>query len=319
MTTEAQRRPATISDYISIMRIDHWFKNIFMLPGLVIAWLAYPPEVNVAFLLRIVTGVFATCLIASANYVINEWLDAPFDRHHPTKKFRASVVADLQGPVVWSLWLGLAVVGLGLGWTISPAFFWTEVWLLVMGILYNVPPFRTKDRIYMDVLSESINNPIRLLLGWYLIVPSALPPSSMIMAYWMGGAFLMATKRYAEYRMIGDPQRAGQYRRSFKFYTERKLLISLFFYAITAAFFLGIFLVKDRIELLLSFPLFALLFAWYLDMAFDEDSAVQHPEKLYHHKKYMAYVVFLSIVVFALFYFDIPALHYLLERTFSLN
>ena len=29
---------------------------------------------------------FCTCMIASANYVINEWLDARFDKYHPTKK-----------------------------------------------------------------------------------------------------------------------------------------------------------------------------------------------------------------------------------------
>ena len=30
------------------------------------------------------------CFIASANYIINEILDAPFDAMHPTKKLRAS-------------------------------------------------------------------------------------------------------------------------------------------------------------------------------------------------------------------------------------
>ena len=35
----------------------------------------------------------------------------------------------------------------------------------------------------------------------------------------MAGAFLMAVKRYAEYRMIGDPDRAGLYRKSFSKYT----------------------------------------------------------------------------------------------------
>ncbi len=38
-----------------------------------------------------------------------------------------------------------------------------------MGVLYNVKPFRTKDIAYLDVLSESINNAIRLLLGWFFV------------------------------------------------------------------------------------------------------------------------------------------------------
>ncbi len=43
----------------------------------------------------ILMSFFATCLIASANYVINEWLDAEFDQFHPTKKVR---------PVVGGYW-----------------------------------------------------------------------------------------------------------------------------------------------------------------------------------------------------------------------
>src|SRR5690606_6353933 len=103
--------------------------------------------------------------------------------------------------------------------------------LLLMGILYNVQPFRTKDKPYLDVLSESFNNPLRLLLGWSILVHDGLPPSSILLAFWMGGAFLMAVKRYSEYRFIDDPARAGLYRNSFRYYSERTLLLSSFFYA----------------------------------------------------------------------------------------
>jgi len=52
----------------------------------------------------------------------------------------------------------------------------SAVWLWVMGIAYNVPPLRTKEWPYLDVLSESINNPIRLLLGWFALVSVRFPP-----------------------------------------------------------------------------------------------------------------------------------------------
>jgi hypothetical protein len=51
-----------------------------------------------------------------------------------------------------------------------------------------------------------------------------LPPASALLAYWMGGALLMAIKRYSEYRGIGDPARAALYRRSFARYTPRTRL-----------------------------------------------------------------------------------------------
>jgi 4-hydroxybenzoate polyprenyltransferase len=321
---------AGIKEYVTIARLDHWFKNIFMLPGMVFAYLIYQTPLDLPILYKVIVGIASTCLIASANYVINEFLDAEFDRFHPVKSQRTAVQTVLNPLYVYLQWFVLAAVGLSLAYLINIQFVVTEAFLLFMGLMYNVKPFRTKDKVYLDVLSESVNNPIRLALGWFIFVPSALlsgdntesywailPPASIILAYWMGGAFLMATKRFAEYRFINDPERAGLYRRSFKFYTENNLLISMFFYALTAAFFLGIFLIKHRVELLVSFPFFALLFAWYLKIGLRKDSVVQGPEKLHHEKKFMIYVALFTLLLAGLLYVDIPALQWFLKQSFQ--
>jgi len=174
------------------------------------------------------------------------------------------VTGKIQAKYIFLEYLLLIAVGLSLASLLHREFLFFSWVLLAMGVIYNVRPMRSKDRAYLDVLSESVNNPLRLLLGWSALVSGSLLPSSILIAYWMGGAFLMAVKRYAEYRSIGDPERAGLYRRSFRSYSERTLLLSAFFYAINSAFFLAIFLIKYRIELMLSFPLFAILFVWYL-------------------------------------------------------
>jgi hypothetical protein len=153
-------------------------------------------------------------------------------------------------------------------------------------------------------------------MGWLIAVPNAFPPSSLLLGYWFGGAFLMAVKRFAEFRTIGDRAIAGQYRQSFKHYTEESLLGSAVFHAMAASLFLGVFLVKYRIELLLSFPLIALLFAWYIRIGYDEDSAAQHPEKLLQQRKFMVYVVLLAMFMAFLFVKDIPALNFFLRDTF---
>ncbi|WP_207425917.1 UbiA prenyltransferase family protein [Pedobacter sp. SYSU D00535] len=325
-------RPAGLKEYVTIARPDHWFKNIFMLPGMLFAFLVYNTPLSFSFFFNLVAGVVATCLIASANYVINEYLDAEFDRFHPLKKNRSAVQTVLNPVYVGIQWFVLAGVGLTISYFINMPFLALEAFLLFMGIMYNVRPFRTKERVYLDVLSESVNNPIRLALGWFIFVPAALlpqsfsdpswmiiPPSSIILAYWMGGAFLMATKRFAEYRFINNPEQAGLYRRSFKYYTENSLLISMFFYALTSAFFLGIFLIKHRIELIISFPFFALLFAWYLQIGLRKDSVVQGPEKLHREKKFMAYVIAFVVLLMALIYIDIPALTWFLKQSFQYN
>ena len=296
--------------YIKIARPDHWVKNVFILPGVVIAVLLTSPVITMGTAVKLVIGFFATCFIASANYVINEWLDAEFDKYHPTKKFRPVVSENMKFSLVMVEYAIFIVLGLGCSLFINMPFFYMELWLLVMGVLYNVKPIRTKDIPYLDVLSESINNMIRLLLGWFIITSEFQPPSSILIGYWFAGAFLMATKRFAEYRMIGDPSQAGLYRKSFKSYTEVSLLVSAFFYAMCATFFIGVFMIKYRIEYLVAMPFIFGLFCFYLAISFKPDSAVQKPEKLYREKKLLIYIAVLVVILLVLSFIDIPMLDY---------
>ncbi len=297
--------------YISIARPDHWFKNFFMLPGIILA-LQHDNNILMSnLLLKVGLGVISICLIASANYVINEWLDLESDKFHPTKKNRPFITKDLKARWVYIEYILLAIVGIIIAFFISKLYLITTLVFLLAGILYNVKPFRTKDKVYLDVISESINNPLRLCMGWFTIAPHTFPPSSILMSYWMGGAFLMAAKRFAEYRFINNPKTAGLYRASFKQYDEKKLLTSIVFYAILSSFFLSTFLIKHKIELILCFPLFSILFAWYLNIAFKDNSPAQHPEKLYKEKSFTIFVIFLAIFTIIMIKIQLPFLQVL--------
>lgn len=297
-----------MKNYIKIARPDHWVKNIFIMPGIAVAFLLVGLPSAAVLIKNFVLGFFATCMIASANYVINEWLDAEFDKYHPTKKYRPVVSSNMKFSLVMVEYTILAVLGIGASIFINKSFLWMEVWLLVMGIIYNVKPIRSKDIPFFDVLSESINNMIRLLLGWFIVTNTQIPPGSILLGYWMGGAFLMGIKRFAEYRMIGDPQVAGLYRKSFAHYTEQTLLCSSMFYAFCATFCMGIFLIKYRLEYVLAMPFLFLLFVYYLYIAFKEDSAVQKPEKLYKEKKLIFFVILIVIIFVILTFVNIPIL-----------
>lgn len=302
-----QQNTAPIGAYIKIARPDHWVKNVFIMPGLVLALiLIRMPDEWGSFIIKLAAGFFATCFIASANYVINEWLDAEFDKYHPTKKNRPVVSQNMKFSLVMAEYAVCIVLGLLLSIAVNIPLLLTELWLLVMGVLYNVKPIRTKDIVYLDVLSESINNMIRLLLGWFIVCEDVYPPSSILVGYWMAGAFLMAVKRYAEYRMINNPSLAGSYRKSFATYTEASLLCSSFFYALCATFLIGIFLLKYRIEYIVAIPVLFLLFCYYLYIAHKPDSAAQKPEKLFREKKLMILVGVLVVLFALLTVIDIP-------------
>ena len=300
--------------YIKIARPDHWVKNAFILPGIVIAFLLTDYSISVSqFVMRFICGFIATCFIASANYVINEWLDAEFDKFHPTKKYRPVVSENMKFSLVMLEYAICIVLGVGFSLLVNIPFLVVELILLFMGVVYNVKPLRTKDIVYLDVISESVNNMLRLLLGWFIVSDSLIPPSSILIGYWFAGAFLMATKRFAEYRMIGDPEKAGLYRKSFKHYTEVKLLVSSFFYAMCATFFIGVFMIKYRMQYILGMPLIFGLFCFYLAIAFKPDSAAQKPEKLYKEKSLLIYLLILVVVLIALTFIDIPMPDYWLN------
>lgn len=311
-TIAAERRLATgVWPYLEIARADHWFKNSFMLLGVILAVFYEPSVARWSSLVPLAIGVLATCMVASSNYVLNEVLDAPGDRLHPEKKYRPVPSGRVRPALAYLEWLVFALVGFALALSVNWYFFFAALSLWVMGIFYNVPPLRTKEWPYLDVLSESINNPIRLLLGWFALVTTHVPPVSLAIAYWMIGAFFMAMKRFAEFRHIGDKRVAAAYRRSFSYYTEERLLGSLMFYATTCTLFAGIFIVRYHLELILFAPVGAGVFAYYMHLGLRPDSPVQNPERLYRERGFFAYMVGATVLFVVLMFTSIPAIYHL--------
>jgi decaprenyl-phosphate phosphoribosyltransferase len=308
------RRP-TLRGHIAIMRVDHWVKQVFVLPGIVAALSAGTSDIPGGLWSRLVVGMASVCLVSSSNYVINEVLDAPSDLSHPVKRHRPVPSGQVSVPLAYVQWLALMVVGVGIGFWVNPAFGLTMLALWVMGCVYNIRPVRSKDLPYVDVLSESINNPLRMLGGWYMTGTLAFPPTSLLISYWMVGCYFMAIKRYAEYRDIDDPLRAAAYRKSFSYYTLQRLLVSIVFYSAAAMLFLGAFVMRYRLELILSFPLIAFVMAVYLGLAFRPESAVVNPEKLYKEPLLMAAVVLCASTMLVLMIVDIPLLSSVFQPT----
>ncbi len=305
----------TLFGHLQIARVDHWFKNVFVLPGIVVALSLDAEHVAPHLWLRIVLGLLAVCLVASSNYVINELMDAGFDRFHPVKCNRPVPSGRISIPLAYVEWLALAALGFGIALRISLYFTATLAILWVMGCIYNIPPARSKDLPYVDVLSEAINNPLRLLAGWFIATSASIAPGSLLLSYWMIGCYFMAIKRFAECRNLGDKAHIAAYRKSLAFFNEQQLLVAIMFYGSTAMLFFGAFVMRYRLEFIVTFPLVAAVMASYLSIAFKEDSPAQHPERLYREPVLMTAVLACTLVMVLCLFIDMPVLYKIFRPT----
>src|SRR5262245_51759600 len=130
---------AALAPYAAIARPDHWFKNVFMALGLVLAFFCHPDLFNAGAVWPVLWAVAATCVVASSNYVLNEVLDAPTDRSHPVKRHRPVPSGRVSVPLALAEWVGLGVLGLWMAAQLNAPFFWSAALLLAMGCVYNIP------------------------------------------------------------------------------------------------------------------------------------------------------------------------------------
>ena len=247
-----------------------------------------------------------TWAISTANYIINEIVDVPYDKHHPQKQHRPLVTGLIQkAPLLISAVL-ISAASLILAYIHFPnrIFLLSLASLLLAGIFYNVKPFRTKDIPFLDSISESANNPIRFFIGWFAFCPSAIyPPVSLLICWWAFGNYLMAAKRVSEFRFLKD--KAGDYRQSLKKYTRTSLILNMA--VTTIVFFVMYTLFALDYKLQSFFFLLPLVFFYFYLIArktFREKQVMEEPERLLYHFKFSLYTLLLVVAFFLSFLFD---------------
>src|SRR3954467_5554178 len=107
VSNHAAQPAARFSDYLAIARPDHWIKHVLIIPGVAFAMImsgAGPIDFT-ALAERLLARLLVAMGLSSANYTINEWLYAPFDAMHPTKRVRPAVQKTMFPSVVFAQYI----------------------------------------------------------------------------------------------------------------------------------------------------------------------------------------------------------------------
>ena len=296
-----------MNPYFKAMRLGRWPRSLAIFSGIAAFFFLNRETVSTTSVLssagKSLFVFLLTWAISTANYVINEIADVPFDIHHPSKRHRPLVKGEINKTLFLLYGIIISLISLALAYLFfSLPFFLSLLSLLFAGFLYNIKPIRTKDVPFLDSISESANNPIRFLIGWFAFSsPHIFPPLSLLLSWWIFGNFLMISKRLSEFRLLKD--NAENYRSSLSKYTTKSLIFGIVLSALF--FFIGYFVFAFSYKLESFIYLFPLVFFYFFLIFWKtlmEKEAMEEPERLLKQPKFTIYT-FLLILLFSLTYF----------------
>jgi 4-hydroxybenzoate polyprenyltransferase len=144
--------------YVQALRPQQWVKNLFVWAGFLFA-----RELRDAALAWYVGAAFvAFCLLASAVYIGNDWIDRESDRTHPIKRDRPIASGRMSGAVAAALSVALAAGAFVLAMWVGPRLVAVLMAYLVLNAAYTL---WLKHVVIIDVIAISTGFLLRLLAG----------------------------------------------------------------------------------------------------------------------------------------------------------
>lgn len=180
-------RPFT--SYLHALRVHQWLKNLLMFVPLLTAHMLH----DVGLLAQASLAFLAFGLTASSTYVVNDLLDLPADRAHPSKHRRPFAAGAI--PIVHGLLLIPSLLGgaLLLACLLPSNFLWLLGGYYLITLAYS---FWIKQQAILDIMTLAGLYSLRILAG---AAATEIQPSFWLLAFSMFLFLSLAlVKCYAE-------------------------------------------------------------------------------------------------------------------------
>jgi 4-hydroxybenzoate polyprenyltransferase len=139
-----------------LMRIKHWTKGLFVFLGVFYA------QASLNDWLKAALTAVAFCFVASSIYIYNDLNDLDEDKQHPEKSKRPLARGDVSKRFAKTVFIVCCLIGLSLGWMLSPQVLFFLCIYLVINFFYN---FGLRSVPLLDVLCVASGFLLRILAG----------------------------------------------------------------------------------------------------------------------------------------------------------
>jgi len=289
--------------YVDLLRPSHWFKNLFIFAGVLagtwrLGFVPLSPSILGSSMLAFVLASF----VSSSNYIVNQITDLSYDKKHPTKRNRPIPSGKVSVKIAWIVATALFLLSVGVAsFVFVDSLVYSLAALFIAGIFYNVPPIRLKDVVYIDVIAESVNNPVRFAIGWFVVVDKVFPPTLLLFVTFTMAALLLTGKRYDELRTLG--KKLTVYRKTFASYTTGRLKLIIYFYALLTLSFFILISLQFKPQLLFLFPLVVIYLRWVVKKIISGEAKAREVETFMQSTRFAGFTALLAILsVLLVFY-----------------
>jgi len=280
--------------FCRLLRTEQWYKNSLVLLATFFSFNLF----NFKLYPLLATGLVLTCLISSANYILNDIRDVERDRQHPEKRLRPIPSGDVSIKTAATLAVMLSILSLTAAFYVNVRF---AVVLLTFFVLCQLYSFYLKDIVLVDVFVIAVNYVLRAIAGAFLI---NVPVSSwLIMGVYFTALLLAFGKRKNELMLLGD--RAELHKGVFKHYTDELLKYAISMSSALVLMTYALYTMGSPVgdlRLILTMPPVAFIVTRYAFLLYNTNPATRNPNELVKDKIILIVFVVLITMLICLLY-----------------
>ena len=188
-----------VSDWIKLLRLKQWVKNVFVLAPLIFAAEFTKP----ASVIKALQAMAVFCIVSSGAYIVNDLKDRQADSLHPTKRNRPLACGRIRPPQAWAAAFLLLIAGCLWGFSMAGNMIMTVLAYVLIHIAYT---FGLKQLAVIDVTCIAVGFVLRVIGGAEAIAVGC--SEWLLLCTFLLACFLGFAKRRQEIILLGDEARS---------------------------------------------------------------------------------------------------------------